>query len=112
MKKRIVFFLPIIFLIISCNSFETKKIDLLNSPMKILIEDYNVDSVYSLRLIITGYINGKAIIKLDDIKEIIVENNFVFEYGADWYSNEAIIYYEPIDCNQGKIKIKYQFFSL
>ena len=112
MKKLLVGIFLLVLFLISCRSITTQKVELVNEPKIIVIKNQEVKDVYFLDLEITGYINGKAIIKLENIKEQIIENNFTFIYNADWYSNEAIIYFEPIDVYQGNITIKYKFFSL
>ena len=77
----------------------------------------NNDKVHYIRIIITGNIDGNAVLQLSDeegnsYKYEIKQGKVHLPIGSDWYHDKCLIKYEPIGVKSGKLKIRYRFLSL
>lgn len=79
----------------------------------VLKKDSGLGKVYALSIQGHGNIDGKATIMLmlngKPYKTEHLENKVNFEWGGDWYLDEAEIRYIPKNVSSGNISLEYNF---
>ena len=124
MKKIILFILAIVFIIILLfvirpftggSVIEIK--DVTKEQMIMLAEINKPKSVHSIRIKITGHIDGSATIQrsYEDKKMYepeLINGNVDLHLGGDWYGDKCLIIYKPSNVTSGNLKIRYKFGAL
>jgi len=91
--------------------------DVTKKKLITLVKDERQGSVFAINILITGHIDGAAMIRryyensekpFENIYEI-KKGRVRLKIGGDWYSDKCLIEYEPIDVTSGKLQIKYKF---
>jgi len=73
--------------------------------------------VHSIRIEITGHIDGSATIQraYEDKKMYgpeIISGNVNLHLGGDWYGDKCLIIYKPSGVTAGSLKIRYKFGTI
>lgn len=120
MKKIIICFYLIGILLVVCSCKKNNNLAQINnvSSKDTLKLEYknNEANIYKIELLITGNINGNAIIYQKDNHNFIMpielkKGDLNLRIFDDWYSTECILEYEPRDVTKGEIHIEYKFYN-
>ncbi len=81
-----------------------------------LSKNKNQGYIHGLRLLITGKLDGKAIIKQGFSDSSFyridtIDNAVNLNYGGDWYQDNCLIIYKPLSVKTGELKLTYKFFG-
>ncbi|MHC4157843.1 MAG: hypothetical protein ACYSSO_02065 [Planctomycetota bacterium] len=91
------------------------QIDDISQKTTILLSKNNGQgNIDAITILITGHIDGSATIHPHDGGEKyptyhIKSGKINLKICGDWYTDECLLEYEPIDVNSGTLKIRYQF---
>lgn len=90
--------------------------DITKSETIILEKDPGQGTIYSLTVNGEGRIEGKAEIALilngDPYKTERLSGTVDFQWGGDWYSDQAEIRYSPKSTTGGSLRLRYKFNGL
>jgi hypothetical protein len=89
---------------------EVVKIDNVTNEMTVLLSNKDRQkSVMSIRVSISGYLNGSATIFIGECEYKVPSGKVHLKFGGDWYSDECLIKYKPLDVHSGYLAIRYYF---
>lgn len=115
MKKIYLPLIAFLLTIAGCTKYDKviKLSDVQNTKAILLEKQYSQKNICSLNVFVAGHIDGEAVITLmlndKPYKSNKIKDNFNFKWGGDWYSDSAIIRYDPTNVKSGDIIIKYSF---
>jgi len=103
-------------LLISCAKTldqQTEVKDIRKKETIILSKKPSQDNIHSIKINISGTIEGESKISLilnnEEYKTNKLNGNCSFNWGGDWYADTAKIIYQPINAQNGNITIRYEF---
>jgi hypothetical protein len=80
----------------------------------VLVKRKRQGSIVALKVKVSGFVDGKAIISESYIRNggfraDTVEGEFKLEYGGDWYQDTCYFLYMPLTAKHGTIEFRYRF---
>jgi len=118
MKNLYIIFISILILLCaSCGKYDQRiEVSDLQNPQVIkLHKKQSQKYINAMRIRGTGKLNGEAniVLMLNDkpYKKANLNGNVSFNWGADWYSDDMEIRYQPVKVDSGTILIEYSFID-
>lgn len=112
MKNIAAFVCILLFLLISCTNYKVLREAVIDVPKAINLDNKSESHIVLIDVSVKGKIDGSAVISLSGYGKAEVEGDFDWSYKGDWYSDTAIVEYEPIDAKTGELIIQYKFYEL
>jgi hypothetical protein len=83
----------------------------------LLTSESDPNQILGIIIMITGYIDGTAIIRQSweeqGIQTYDIRRGKVsLKIGGDWYDSKCLIEYKPANVSSGRLKIRYKFYSV
>ena len=109
--------IAVLIFVASCSEFD-QEISIISTDkeQQIALRNSNGGNVHALKIEVTGYIDGEAsmflLLNQEPYETRNLGGDIDVRWQGDWYENEAVLVYTPLNVSEGELMIRYSFGTL